>query len=322
MFETLQAKPASGPLAYPTFESLYGSKPYASIRVHTVRKQKRAAFSFKALSFMALCLFAVTLAIQQRQKLADAFPRLAPIYSRLGLPVNVLGLEIRNVKAQVLTAGASAPQYVAQSTLSVGSATTATNLAGGAANRIAYQTGAGATGFITAPSVSSTYLQWNGPAFVWSSAGTGTVTSVDVSGGTTGLTTSGGPVTTSGTITLSGTLVASNGGTGQASYAVGDILYASTTSALSKLTIGTNGYVLTSSGTAPQYVAQSTLSVGSATSATNATNIAVTSNSANAPNYLTFVSATTGNLPQLVNSSITCNPSTGAITGGVSGGTF
>jgi hypothetical protein len=223
---------------------------------------------------------------------------------------------------QVLTAGASAPQYVAQSTLSVGSATTATNLAGGAANRIAYQTGAGATGFITAPSVSSTYLQWNGTAFVWSSAGAGTVTSVDVSGGTTGLTTSGGPVTTSGTITLSGTLVASNGGTGQASYAVGDILYASTTSALSKLTIGTNGYVLTSSGTAPQYVAQSTLSVGSATSATNATNTAVTSNSANAPNYLTFVSATTGNLPQLVNSSITCNPSTGAITGGVSGGTF
>jgi hypothetical protein len=107
MFETLQAKPASGPLAYPTFESLYGSKPYASIRVHTVRKQKRAAFSFKALSFMALCLFAVTLAIQQRQKLADAFPRLAPIYSRLGLPVNVLGLEIRNVKAQVLTDGAN-----------------------------------------------------------------------------------------------------------------------------------------------------------------------------------------------------------------------
>ena len=222
----------------------------------------------------------------------------------------------------VLTAGASAPQYTAQSSLSVGSATTATNLAGGAANRIAYQTGAGATGFITAPSVSSTYLQWNGTAFVWSSAGAGTVTSVDVSGGTTGLTTSGGPVTTSGTITLSGTLVASNGGTGQASYAVGDILYASTTSALSKLTIGTNGYVLTSSGTAPQYVAQSTLSVGSATSATNATNTAVTSNSANAPNYLTFVSATTGNLPQLVNSSITCNPSTGAITGGVSGGTF
>jgi hypothetical protein len=45
-------------------------------------------------------------------------------------------------------------------------------------------------------------------------AGSGTVTSVDVSGGTTGLTTSGGPITGSGTITLAGTLAIANGGTG------------------------------------------------------------------------------------------------------------
>jgi hypothetical protein len=45
-------------------------------------------------------------------------------------------------------------------------------------------------------------------------AGSGTVTSVDVSGGTTGLTTSGGPVTGAGTITLAGTLAIANGGTG------------------------------------------------------------------------------------------------------------
>jgi hypothetical protein len=44
--------------------------------------------------------------------------------------------------------------------------------------------------------------------------GNGTVTSVAISGGTTGLTTSGGPITTSGTITLAGTLVVGNGGTG------------------------------------------------------------------------------------------------------------
>jgi hypothetical protein len=48
------------------------------------------------------------------------------------------------------------------------------------------------------------------------SAGTGTVTSVAVSGGTTGLTTSGGPITTTGTITLAGTLAVANGGTGNA----------------------------------------------------------------------------------------------------------
>ena len=46
------------------------------------------------------------------------------------------------------------------------------------------------------------------------SAGSGTVTSVDVSGGTTGLTYSGGPITTSGTITMAGTLAIANGGTG------------------------------------------------------------------------------------------------------------
>ena len=44
--------------------------------------------------------------------------------------------------------------------------------------------------------------------------GTGTVTSIDVSGGTTGLTYSGGPITASGTITMAGTLALANGGTG------------------------------------------------------------------------------------------------------------
>lgn len=44
--------------------------------------------------------------------------------------------------------------------------------------------------------------------------GTGTVTSVDVSGGTTGLTFSGGPITAAGVITMSGTLDVASGGTG------------------------------------------------------------------------------------------------------------
>ena len=42
----------------------------------------------------------------------------------------------------------------------------------------------------------------------------GTVTSVAASGGTTGLTFSGSPITTSGTLTLGGTLAVANGGTG------------------------------------------------------------------------------------------------------------
>lgn len=83
----------------------------------------------------------------------------------------------------------------------------------------------------------------------------GSVTSVDVSGGTTGLTTSGGPITSSGTITVAGTLDADNGGTGQSSYTVGDILYASTTTALSKLADAATGNALISGGvaTAPSW---------------------------------------------------------------------
>lgn len=49
----------------------------------------------------------------------------------------------------------------------------------------------------------------------------GGVSSVDVSGGTTGLTFSGGPVTSTGTITMAGTLAAANGGTGITSLGAG-----------------------------------------------------------------------------------------------------
>jgi hypothetical protein len=87
------------------------------------------------------------------------------------------------------------------------------------------------------------------------SAVTGTVTSVAASGGTTGLSFTGSPITSSGTLTLSGTLVAVNGGTGQSSYAVGDILFASTTTALSKLADVATGNALISGGVgvAPSY---------------------------------------------------------------------
>jgi hypothetical protein len=48
-----------------------------------------------------------------------------------------------------------------------------------------------------------------------SGGGGGTVTSINASGGTTGLTFSGGPVTTTGILTLGGVLGVANGGTGQ-----------------------------------------------------------------------------------------------------------
>lgn len=152
-------------------------------------------------------------------------------------------------------------------------------------------------------------------------------------GGTLGVTAvtwtqfSGQGTYTAGTgLTLTGTqfsltapVAASLGGSGYTSYTAGDLLYASGATALSKLAIGTSTYIMTSSGTAPQWSNPTGITVGAAT---NATNTNITANSINATNYLTFVSATTGNLPQLVNSAITCNPSTGQITGGIAGGAF
>ncbi len=81
----------------------------------------------------------------------------------------------------------------------------------------------------------------------------GGVLSVDGSGGTTGLTVTGGPITTVGTLTLGGTLNAASGGSGLSSYATGDILYASATTTLAKLTLGTAGQVLVAGASAPKW---------------------------------------------------------------------
>ena len=106
-----------------------------------------------------------------------------------------------------------------------GTAASATNVAGGAANRIVYNTGAGASDFLVAPTVTDTFLKWNGSAFTWTTAVTAAVTSF--SAGTTGLTPNTG---TTGDVVLAGTLAAANGGTGLTA-------------------VGTSGNVLTSDGT-------------------------------------------------------------------------
>jgi hypothetical protein len=86
-----------------------------------------------------------------------------------------------------------------------------------------------------------------------SGGSTGTVTSVDVSGGTTGLTTSGGPVTSSGTITLAGTLAVANGGTGATTAAAARTNLGAGTVTSVAATAGTGisvtGSPITSSGT-------------------------------------------------------------------------
>lgn len=65
---------------------------------------------------------------------------------------------------------------------------------------------------------SGKFLTTDGTNTSWATVGSsGTVTSVAFSGGTTGLSSTGGPITTSGTITLGGTLAIANGGTGSTS---------------------------------------------------------------------------------------------------------
>jgi hypothetical protein len=147
----------------------------------------------------------------------------------------------------LLAAGASAPVWSDATSLSVAEAS---RLKGGAANQVVYQSGTNATSFVIAPASADTFLKWNGSSFEWGAvAGAGTVTSIDGSGGTTGLTVTGGPITTAGTLTLGGTLAISAGGTGLAG-----------TPTNGQLLIGNgSGYTLAS------------LSAGTAISVTNAT---------------------------------------------------
>jgi hypothetical protein len=110
--------------------------------------------------------------------------------------------------------------------------------------------GTGSTLAYTSVGASGQFLRSNGSgAPTWVTAGgTGTVTSVDVNGGTTGLTTSGGPVTTSGTITLAGTLAIANGGTNSTATPTAGTIPYGTGTALAYSPTGTSGQVLTSGG--------------------------------------------------------------------------
>lgn len=96
----------------------------------------------------------------------------------------------------------------------------------------------------------------------YSGGASGTVTSINVSGGTTGLTTSGGPVTTSGVVTIAGTLGVGNGGTGSTTQnfvdlttnqtAAGNKTFSGTTALTNATTVtnsnATNGLTVTQSG--------------------------------------------------------------------------
>ena len=164
-------------------------------------------------------------------------------------------------------------------------------------------------------SVTNTSISINGNQIT-----SGTVGSAYISGSYTGIT--GVGTLTAGTWNGS-TIGADYGGTGQTTYAAGDILYASGTSALSKLSIGSSTFVLTSNGSAPGWTDPASITVGNATNATNADNLAVTASTTNADFYIPLIdTATTGDKVFYTSAGPKINPSTGALTAGITGGTF
>ncbi len=140
---------------------------------------------------------------------------------------------------------------------SVTSVTTSGPLTGGPI------TGSGTIGITKATASGDGYLAAADFA-IFLGKGSGTVTSLSGSGGTTGLTLGGGPIVTSGTLTLGGTLAVANGGTG--------------------LTVaGTSGNVLTSNGTSWTSAAVNT-TIGSLNGNTKGGSGALLNNSAGTDN--------------------------------------
>jgi hypothetical protein len=118
------------------------------------------------------------------------------------------------------------------------------------------------------------------------------VTSIEVSGGTTGLTTSGGPVTGSGTITLAGTLAVASGGTGgTTSTGTGAVVLASSPTLVTPALGTPSAIVLTNAtGTA----ASLTAGVATLSNALKSATTTVSVSGATAPSTGQVLTATSG----------------------------
>lgn len=130
-------------------------------------------------------------------------------------------------------------------------------------------------------------------------------------------------VTSANTITYEA-VPAPAGGTGQTSYTIGDLLYASSTTALSKLAAGTSSYVLTSTGagSAPSWQAAgggslSGLTAGAATNTIDSLNFAQVWNwstaSTQSPMSISANALTTGSLLNLTTSNASVNSTNGLL---------
>ena len=157
----------------------------------------------------------------------------------------------------------------------------------------------------TGTASATTYLRGDG---TWANPAGGSVTSVAISGGTTGLTTSGGPITSSGTITLAGTLAVANGGTGATTQA-------GAANAMLPTQTGNSGKYLTTDGT---NVSWATVTTG----ITASTNVTWSAAQRGLVTALTYGTTITPNFDSSNNFSVTLtgnanfsNPSTTLVPG-------
>ena len=221
---------------------------------------------------------------------------------------------------------------VATTTVSVG---TATNLAGGVAGAVPYQSGVGATSF-TSTGTTGQVLTSNGSgAPTWATVSAGITITDDTTTNATRY-----PLfadATSGTISTeytsstkyqynpsTGVLTATGfSGSGASLTSIPNAALVNSSVTIGSTSVALGATVTTFAGlvsvTSTTFVGDLTGNASTATTATtatNATNSAITDNtSTNATYYPTFVSTTTGNLPLTVSSTkLKYNPSTGALT--------
>lgn len=120
------------------------------------------------------------------------------------------------------------------------------------ANGVLYGDGTNPLGATAAGTTGQVLIGNTGAAPSWGTVSSSLVSSFQTS--LSGLTPS---TATTGAVTLAGTLGATSGGTGLTSYTTGDIIYASATNTLAKLTAGSNGQVLTLASGVPSWASNS-----------------------------------------------------------------
>lgn len=123
-------------------------------------------------------------------------------------------------------------------------------------------------------------------------------------------------------MSLGTALPATSGGTGQSSFAVGDLLYASSTTAISKLTVGATNAVLTVAAGIPSWTATLPVASGGTGAATLAANNVLLGNGTSAVqtvapgtagNLLTSVGGTWASAPPPAGGVTSLNSQTGAV---------